>query len=149
MTKPLSDLAIEAHYNRVAEEGGERIVHEISVPGYRAAVVYFAGTEMLIIRPEPRSDTAFNVGIPRSEIHRYLDPRGLATMEAQIKAPEWLRDMGREVTLSEIYKLCGVLETLWPHYFNVAPDNLKIHPRQQIGEVELYVDGELKRTAPL
>lgn len=149
MTKPLSDLALEAHYNRVVEEGGERIIHEMHVPGYRAAVVQFAGETMLIIRAEPRPEGAMNVGIPRSEIHRYLLTNGQASAQALAKASEWLRDMGREVTIAEIYKLCGVLESMWSYFFNVMPDALRITEREQIGEVSLYVDGELRRTRPI
>lgn len=149
MTQPLSDLAIEAHYQRVVDEGGERVIKEMSIEGYRVAVVYFAGTELLVIRPEPRPDEAFNVGIPRSEIARYLLPTGDASTEAMMQAPEWLRTMGKEVTPMEIYKLCKALESMWTYFYNVMPDNLRLSERQQIGEVELYVDGELKRSAPL
>ena len=149
MTRPLSQLALEAHYNRVADEGGERVIAERNVPGYRVAVVQFAGETMLVIRAEPRPIGAMNIGIPRGEIHRYLEVTGRASEEALRKIPEWLVDMGREVTVAEIHKLAGALETMWSYFFNVMPDRLRLGERESIGQVQVVVDGEVRRTGLL
>lgn len=146
--QPLSTTALEAHYSRVTAEGGERLIKDYRFGPYRAALVYFAGAPCLIIRPVHRNERAWNVCIPRSEMHRYLRPDGNPEPEAFWKAAEWVGDMGREVTPKEITRVVDILVQTWPDFFNVMPD-AALRPREPIMVAQVHRNGALEREVEL
>lgn len=124
----ITDHAIEAHVATVLAEGGERIHKEYRFGPYRAAIVWLGNQWHLIIRPHQRAEGAWNVGIPRSEIHRYLRPDGHPEGEAFFKAAQWVGDMGRPCTKDEIHRVVDILVHCWPDFFNVPQPGAMVAP---------------------
>jgi len=138
----LTPEAIRAHYARKRREGGDRVVKEWTNrwPGYAVAIVHFAGEPCLVIKPVPHHDKAWSTCIPRSEIAEYVSPEGKPEMAAWKRFPDWLKFMGKEVSLHEMTKLGSILADTYPDFYAVRPDTLIIEP-EGYGTVAI-VNGE-------
>ena len=147
---PFSPTALRAHYDRAAEEGGERVLRtwhifapflvemvwyageeciRFTPPGAKyesCDVVVWTGRDEATVVPGTSGDYRRQVCIPRSMMAHYLTVQGGAEEAAFMDAAHWLSLMGRDPSQAEIVKLVSALVETWPDFYALLPDALAI-----------------------